>query len=191
MGGRTTGLFALMLVGCASLAGLESVNENSSSPTAEPGAGTTPMNGAGEAGVSPEPAEEAATTFTCGTSECVAGQDSCCVHGANFACVDSKVGCSAPAVDGGDGGVPSGPPINCTTYNNCGENECCWDSVNGAVCRKECSPGQHSLCRLGVDGCGSSSDCKTLPGSPINTIGECVYTGESSSGGRFGGGHGH
>jgi hypothetical protein len=157
-------VLTLVLMGCASIAGLDSTE------------GARPATEPAEAGAE---REQAAATFTCGAQACTAGKQACCVHATTFECVDVAVGCTAPAQDGGGDAAPSGPPVTCTTYNNCGEDDCCYDPISGSACRSSCSSGQARLCRLGVDGCGDERQCVPMTSSPLPETGECVSSGGS------------
>jgi len=172
MGRTAVTLTFALVVGCASIAGLEGED----APAID-GAPTVPSGDpdAGEAGAAEAP-EQPAATFTCGTEECVFGKHACCVEGTAVRCEDVAAGCRAG--DAGDAGAPA-PPLSCSTYNNCSDDDdCCWDPVTGAECRSRCSSGQARLCRLGVDGCGEDRDCRPLEdGGPLEGVGECVRTG--------------
>ncbi len=191
MGRNVVGGFVLVLVGCASIAGLEGADPESGKAPAS--TTTSAEDGdAGRDGGAAEPPEQHTTTFTCGSTECIVGQHACCVQGASSMCAGIDASCPSPPA-AGDGGAPA--PLACTSYNNCDDDdECCYDPQTGSACRSECAPGQARLCQLASDRCGEERDCRSMTNPPLAGVGECVRSGGGGGGGGGpgpgGGGHG-
>ena len=190
MGRHLVGTLVLVLVGCASIAGLEGADRE---PETKPASNATSVVGdAGEEGAAAEPPEQHVSTFACGSTTCIVGQHACCVQGASLMCAGIDAGCPAPspAADGA-APAPAGPSLACTSYNNCNDDdECCYDPQTGSVCRSECSQGQARLCQLSSDRCGEERDCRSMTNPPLAGVGECVRSGGGGGGGGWGGGGG-
>ena len=184
MGRHLVGTCVLVLVGCASIAGLEGADPE---PETAPATTTTSVDGAdaGADGAAAEPPEQHVSTFACGATTCIVGEHACCVQGASLMCAGIDAGCPAPSPVGDGSAPPSGgPPLACTSYNNCDDDEdCCYDPQSGSVCRSQCLQGQARLCQLASDRCGEERDCRSMTNAPLQGVGECVRSGGGGGGG--------
>lgn len=134
-----------------------------------------------DAAEAPEPPEDRVLSFPCGDTKCFAGEQACCQVGAMFSCVGLEAGgCpSLPSPDGGPAAdaAPAGPALLCTSYRNCPlGDDCCYRKDEGSSCQGRCPSGAENLCTIGMDGCGSGAECKSIQDPPQAGVGGCKDT---------------